>query len=470
VVLSSGSVTTGASVYFGNDATYFGQDADTLAVGNPGPYASFWKRDLGTDTEVAMGPGGVPLKARDCARVTFVRLKEQIEKATGHMVNEVILTCPASFAQRPREELVGAAGEAGLKVLSLVSEPVAAGLGIGVHQRGDRLVLMIDVGAGTTDIAVLQVRNGDVSVIAIGGVAKLGGCDMDAAILRMAREEFRKQHGSVPDLDADPAVGLTLVQQVERAKIVTCRTGRGMVLVVYDGKTTKVELTTERLERTCATVVDQIAQCAKSVLRDAGKQVSDIQEVNLVGGAAQFPSIRRSVEQALGVSVTVPGDPLYAVVKGGVIAGRMEMERLCRPVVVDGRRLPALRQQLTERSSLDIGVTTVTPDRDREINSVIIPRNSLIPGTYAEVFQLAEPGQTTALIELLQGSAGADRKECRPFGEFEMADLPAIHDRPHGIRIEVVIDRNGMLTARACDQIGGAEFSAQVPWRLPNVA
>jgi molecular chaperone DnaK (HSP70) len=97
-------------------------------------------------------------------------------------------------------------------------------------------------------------------------------------------------------------------------------------------------------------------------------------------------------------------------------------------------------------------VCTVTEAKD-DVNSVILAKGKPIPSVQVGRFVLAEPGQTGALIELLQGDDGAPKDQCKVLGHFELKGLTPIHDRPHPIDVRFSIDRNGVLTAEAYDAI-----------------
>jgi molecular chaperone DnaK (HSP70) len=121
-------------------------------------------------------------------------------------------------------------------------------------------------------------------------------------------------------------------------------------------------------------------------------------------------------------------------------------------------------------TSHDTGVTVLTDDLAREINAVILPKNRPIPCDQTLAFQLAEPGQTEARIELLQGPAGADRRDCLVLGYFDLVGLPPVCGAPHPVEVRIKIDRNGILTASAHDTVSGKVAELSVDYRKASVA
>ena len=117
-----------------------------------------------------------------------------------------------------------------------------------------------------------------------------------------------------------------------------------------------------------------------------------------------------------------------------------------------GRKLPTLEYRVRDVTAHAVGVTTVT-DTKEQVNAVILGQGKPMPSDHVAAFALAEPGQTEALIELLEGRDGAPKEQCKPLGHFALAGLKPIHDRPHPIDIRISIDRNGILTAEAYDAI-----------------
>lgn len=460
----------GANMFFSDTGVLFGQDADANCFKCPDRYVRKWKPKLGTDVVLATAANGEAVLARDCLELTLQRIVESVQVTTGHRVHQVVLTVPARSSQRAIDEMLSVCAKLGLKVIRIVKEPVAAAIADGLYLQPAAVVLAVDVGAGTTDVAVLEIHNTEIDVKVVDGLPDLGGSDIDSIIIDYALSQYANEHGHLPKLDDDPMAGLSLIQQAQTAKVVACRTGQASLLVVFSGKATRVDLTIDRLDELCKEWTSKIITLSKSA-RDASQaQGKTVERILLCGGAALMPSLREQMENSLGIPTKLAPDPLHAVVKGAVIAGRMELEQQGHTLVVDGVRLPPVKWRLTQVTSEDIGITTLTDDRQREVLSTVIPRGTRYPGKYRAAFQTAEIGQTSAEVEICLGRGGADRSECEVLGTIEMTDLPPVHDRLHPIDVVMEIDRHGVLTVVATDPVGGKVFPLQVEWRKPNAA
>ena len=162
-------------------------------------------------------------------------------------------------------------------------------------------------------------------------------------------------------------------------------------------------------------------------------------------------------------------EPFYAVALGTMTIGRLAKERAGEQVVVGGRRLPPLEYRVQDLTSHPFGVCTLTED-GKLVNSVLLKKGRPIPSDHTRAFQLANSGQTGALIRVLQGEDGAPMDDCEVLGFFELKDLKPVFDKPHQIDVRLRIDGNGMLTAEACDPIEGRREEMTITYNKDQVA
>lgn len=463
-----GDPSTPAYIFLDGARVVFGSEARNARFQNPQRYISEWKRFMGTDTVLATADDGTEYRARDCARLFIAEAKHAYEKKTGEVLQCVVIGIPANYDQRQRQETKEAAEVLGLEVLQLVHEPTAAALGNKVQDRSDGKRLVADLGHGTFDVNVVSKSGNNLDVQGTRGVPKLGGSDFTQRLLAHATAQFEAEHGIKLDPDTHPLAYQDLQQRAEQAKHTLTRVSTATIVVTCDGKMSSVSVTREQFKTMCADLLKCAMICVDEVLKECRLNAGDFEEVLAVGGGAQMPMFREALEERMGMAPTEHCEPNYAVALGCAVAGRMELDRQGRSPVINGMRLPPINLFTRDATPNEFGVTVLTDDRAHEVLAVVLKRNRPIPCDHTCAFQLAESDQTDARIELLEGTAGALRADCRILGYFDLVGLTPVRGAPHRIDIRMRIDRNGMLNTSAQDTLSGKEADLTVDYR--NVA
>jgi len=461
---SSGAPSTPTAVFLDGDRILLGREADNARFQDPDRGIREWKRHMGSDAVLAVSAAGKEYRARDCAEVFIADAKTTYENKTGEVLTHVVMGIPANYEQRQRQETKAAAEALGLEVVQLVHEPTAAALGNGVHHRGDGLYLIADLGQGTFDVNLVRVHGEKVTVAGTAGVPKLGGLDFSARLQEHALGQFEAEHGFRPTQEQHPLALLDLYHRVEQAKCTLSSRDSATIVVSCEGQMALVAVTQALFRDLCADLVERAMDCVSKCLDECGVQSDGLEEALAVGGASRMRMFREAIEGRLGVQPSAQCEADYAVALGCVIAGRMELERQGRPLVINGRRLPPIRLFAEEVTSHDIGVTALTEERDRQVNATILKKNTPIPCEHTESFQLAEPGQTDARIELLEGQADAGRDHCRVLGHCDLSGLPSVQSDPHQIDVTMRLDRSGMLQLCAQDTASGREAELSIEY------
>lgn len=173
----------------------------------------------------------------------------QVADAYGDRPTKAVVGVPAYFSEAQREATLQAGMCAGLEVVRLIHEPVAAALAYGVDLKEDRTVLVFDLGGGTYDVSILEVGNGVVEVLATGGDPHLGGDDFDAAIARWLGDEHLRPRGVDP---GDPAVASGLRAVAEAAKVRLSSVERvAVAMPLPGGGRAEAVVTRQKVEELC---------------------------------------------------------------------------------------------------------------------------------------------------------------------------------------------------------------------------
>lgn len=461
---SEGRRTTPSVVAFlENGEIKVGDPAKRQAVTNPTRTIASIKRFMGSKfSEVKNEIGRMPYKVvqgenntprveigdkkytpQEISAMVLQKMKKTAEDYLGHEVTRAVITVPAYFNDAQRQATKEAGEIAGLKVERIVNEPTAAALAYGLDKQGkDIKIAVFDLGGGTFDISVLELGDGVFEVKSTNGDTHLGGDDFDQKIIDWLIGEFKTEEGV--DLGKDPMALQRIREAAEKAKIELSASSETEInlpfITVIDGvpKYLVKKLTRAKFEQLCDDLVKRTLGPCKKAIKDSGFNVSEIDEIILVGGSTRIPKIQEVVEQFFGKkpSKGVNPDEVVAVgagVQGAVLSGD-----------VDG-------VLLLDVTPLSFGIETMG-----NVMTKLIESNTTIPVKRSQVFSTAADSQPSVEIHVLQGERPM-ANDNRTIGRFHLDGLPPA---PRGIpQIEVSfdIDANGILNVTAKDKATGKE-------------
>ena len=315
---ASGGETTPSAVYFEPDGTaVVGEEAVQATAFDPEHGVQLIKRAMGTEFPLLIrGRQHTP------ESVSALILRQLVAAATGSSGKvRAVITVPAYFGLAEREATYQAGVIAGIDVLELLDEPVAAAAHYGLTSGDDRIVLVYDLGGGTFDTTVLRISGGAVHVLATDGHSSLGGADVDQRLLDMILERLgdRLSPGDLDQITDDRKMLGELVLDVEAAKKdLSARTSRQVIVRTPAGRV-PVTITRADLDDACGDLFDTTAEIIERVLctakLDGGR---DIDDVIMVGGSSRIPMLSRRLTALLGKAPRL-SDPDLAVAKGAAL-------------------------------------------------------------------------------------------------------------------------------------------------------
>lgn len=465
---SEGKRTTPSVVGFSDNDRKIGDPAKRQSVTNPQNTIYSIKRLIGKDfsacgEEIKNVPykivktgnniPGVKIGDRtytpqEISAIILQKMKKTAEDYLGYEVTRAVITVPAYFGDAERTATIEAGQIAGLKVERIINEPTAAALAYGLDKKEkDSKILVFDCGGGTHDVSILEIGDGVFEVKSTDGDTHLGGDDFDNIIINWMVDEFKSEYQI--DLSKDPMALQRLKEAAEKAKIELSSSLETEINLPYITAKNNIplhyvkKLSRAKFDQMTSTLVDRTIACAKSALKNAKLNTSDIDEVILVGGSTRIPAIQEAIEKFTGKKANKSVNPDEVVAIGAAIQG----------AVLTGNITDVL---LLDVTPLSIGIETMG-----SVMTKLIESNTTIPTRRSETFSTAADNQSSVEIHILQGERTM-AKDNRSLGRFH---LDGIMPAPRGIpQIEVTIDidANSVMSVTAKDKATGKENKIRI--------
>ncbi|WP_214406897.1 Hsp70 family protein [Pseudonocardia lacus] len=369
----SGELTTPSVVLFASPGEHVvGEGARREARLDPEHVCALVKRRMG-DAEWRFVAHGKGWSAPAVSALILKSLVADAGFSGGETPTSAVITVPAYFGDEERRATVLAGTYAGLDVVDVLSEPIAAALAYGFGRldggpdlakqpgTGHETVLVYDLGGGTFDATVIELADRRISVLAVEGDHQLGGADWDERIALHLSRRFCADNPDAEDPLDDSAGAQALVLAAERAKHQLSETDKTEVLVSHDGARSTVALSRAELESMSAPLLRRTLDLTKACLAEAARRgVARVDRVLLVGGSSRMPAVARALRDELGLDPQLH-DPDLAVARGAALFG--EKKELERMVAADLRT----RGRLRDGASLEDAAATDLDDACRRV-------------------------------------------------------------------------------------------------------
>ena len=426
-----------------------GEPAKRQAVSNPQNTIFAAKRKMGSDFKYNIA--GKTYSPQQISAFILQKIKKDAESFLGTKVSKAVITVPAYFDDNQRQATKDAGQIAGLEVVRIINEPTAAAMAYGLDKVNEVKILVFDLGGGTLDVTLMELSGGTFEVLATSGDVKLGGVDMDEAIINYIVDDFKSRESL--DLRNDKVAMQRIKDAAEKAKIelsTVLETDINLpyITVTSEGpKNLEIKITRAQLEKLVRPIIERAKVPIDNVLRDSKLSKDGISKIILVGGPTRMPIVKKFLTDIFGDKIEGGVDPMEAVALGAAIQGAV------------------LAGEIKDIVLLDVTPLTLSIETLGGVATPIIERNTTIPVKMSKVFSTADDYQTTVTIKVLQGERPMAKDNIN-LGTFNLEGIPPA---PRGVpQIEVTfdIDANGILSVSAKDK--GTGKTQKITITAPN--
>lgn len=364
-------------------------------------------------------------------------LKKVAELSLAGEIAGCVITVPAYFDDSQRQATKDAATLSGLNVLRLLNEPTAAALAYGLEKKTNSKIMVYDLGGGTFDVSILDLKDGIFKVLSTGGDSSLGGDDFDHLLAAFIENKL--------NLNIDKNKKHELYLYAKKLKVLlTSRDSVKVNLIDIGIKSESLVITKKDFNLLINNLLQKTLIISNNVLVDSNLSIKDIDEIVLVGGSTKTPYVKKVIEDYFNKKPLSNINPdnvvaIGAAIQADLLSGNSQEELL-----------------LLDVTPLSLGIETMG-----ELVEVIIPRNSTIPVTSSKEYTTFKDGQNAMSIHVVQGERDVV-SDCRSLAKFTLNDIPPMIAGAARIKVEFQIDADGILNVSAIETMTSKFTSIEV--------
>lgn len=364
-----------------------GKLAKERLITHPECSASLFKRNMGTDVTYKLDK-----KEYDSATLSSFVVKQLIEDAQNYLhesIDEVVISVPAYFNARQRQDTKRIGELLEIKVERLINEPSAAAIACHMDDEYETFVVF-DFGGGTLDVSVVDCFENVISINAISGNNHLGGTDFDRAMA----EYFCLKNGLDYNI-LDSSFQQSILRACEQAKIKLSTQNVVEISLTHSSINYRCVFDENVLFNITHSLLESCKNVIGKAVKDNGFSASELDSLILVGGSSKMPVLQHYLSDVLNIPVLKEEHMDSLVVLGlGKYIGIKQRDENIKDVVV------------TDICPFSLSTSTYNEQNpDLELSTVLIPKNSVLPTSKKMTLRTVHKGQTKVNISVFQGQA-----------------------------------------------------------------
>lgn len=370
---------------------------------NPSRSVRWIKRHMG-EADYKADIDGKQWTPVELSALILKKLKQDC--AVGHgEVRDAVISVPAHFDEVRRKATMDAGAAIGLNVIGIVNEPVAAALYYATTQPVSGRVLVYDLGGGTFDVTLMDVKGTQMEIICSQGDHALGGVDFDNKVLEILQKVYRDKFNA--DLISSEEDRARYEDEAEDIKKTLSRRPVAKTMLYGSSGNMRAEITREMFEESIAALVARADMLVEVVLEEAGVKPSEVDTVLLVGGSTRVPLVRAHLEEMFGFPPENAVNVDECVALGAALHAGLTMVRENPEEVTAGIRTGLGDVNLTDVCNHSYGTICAPLDKEtgRRVvqNKIILQKNTPLPCEASQVFYTVSKGQARVEVTVTQG-------------------------------------------------------------------
>ena len=491
--------TTPSVVLFSGDERIVGKEAKQTSKLEPDNVVDMVKRFMGKSSEFAFIYNEKNYTPEEISSYIIKKLVQDAEQNYGKKITDVVVTCPAYFGELERASTKAAGEIAGLNVRAILNEPTAAAISYGINQEEDQTILVYDLGGGTFDITVIQIKGNNIQVVCTDGDHNLGGRNWDEEVVAYLGEQWQQQTSSEDDPLESPESLQELYGLAEEAKKALTSRETKNISFMHDMQRARVSLTRKKFDELTQHLLDTTIEKTKLAIAEAEKKgVTKFDKILMVGGSTRMPQVARRIQEEFGLEPQFC-DPDEAVAKGAAVYAHHLMlgEELVKVIAqkqgvsekdvdtskVDTDTLNDAQEEVAEMyglpskvvatatttkivnvTSRSFGVISLDQNSKEKIVSNLIFKNDSIPAKKVGKFGTLEDNQDNVLIEIVDNFSSDQIYEVEGSHKLGEATLSIPSGLPAGAPIEITyeINEQGLLHMYAKELTEGRDVQISI--------
>jgi len=441
---------TPSIVNFNEEMALVGLMAESFLEQHPDkPAIRFFKRNFGEQKPLFFDSRGTPWYPETIGALVLKKLKFDAEGYASEMMDGAVITIPAHFSDPQRKSVLNAAFMAGIPVLGLIEEPVAAALHYGITENTmDKLILVYDLGGGTFDVTLLSMNEKGVFVLAKDGITELGGKEFDERIGEIILNQYWQHFGKEHEPDAKFLLNLRKVSEQIKIELSMPATKFVKKMCLLGNQPFEAFVTAEEFEKAIEPHVESTIEVLQRCIKGAGVGVEDIDSVIMVGGSSMVPLIKKRINDIFCKEKqrVLFHNPMKAVAAGAAM-------HVCQLGGDAGKfNMPPEIKGVT---GYNTGIRSIDSVTGRVKIDTIISKNIPLPVTVTKPYYTTHPMQEKMLLDFVQY---IDRNTSPiSLGNMVITLTPGIA-RNYPIEVTVESNINGTISVRAFNPHTGEEL------------